>query len=399
MHIQNDTMKAGIYISEMSVSNTHGGGITLQRILAEDLYNFEKFIHLSTFAEQYPIISNLKEKAWNAAEKHLPLHRPARKDVISYSTYLFKRFLLREKPTFLYGAKKISQEIIKLISIDKFRVLVVPQHHTSIYVSNLLFKHQPFSYWTWMMDDHPLHYDRERGFFYEDGFEQEMNFHLKHAKGVFVISYQMREFYKERFGVISEVLFGPADPYDSPVYELTESEEIKLCYFGALWGWQSDAIERMVPHLKKNAAKLDIYSFQKISEKMRCEEVSQKSPVEATQVQRLMRTYDAVIIPISFDDSCRNLSELNYSTKMSECLAAGVPVLAIGPPYAGMIRFLRERDCAIIIDDPSNESQWESLKKIKEYSFRKKILDNALLVSQRETSVSAMRMKWKNFWN
>ncbi len=396
--MQEDITKKAIYISENSVSDLHGGGLTIQRILGEDLNKFEKFIHLSDFSEKYPITPRLKDRAWNVATKYLPLHRPSRKEVFAYSSYLFKRFLLREKVTSLYGIKKIVKEISESVDLETSKVLFVPQNYTSIYVSNLLFRQKPFSYWTWIMDDHTLQFDEQRGFFYADGFEYEMSYHLRNAKGVFVISYEMKEFYQERFGVISEVLFGSAESCDTPLYQPSEGEEIKIGYFGALWEWQSDAIKRMIPYLKENLIKLDIYSFHEIPKEMKCDRVAQKEPIKPEEVQRIMRTCDAVLIPIGFSSTHRSLSQFNYATKMSECLASGVPIVAVGPPYAAMIKFLRERKCAFIIDNPDDEEQWRYLKKVKDKTSRKEILDNAQSVFHLETSTAVMQARWKKFW-
>jgi hypothetical protein len=44
-------MGIDFYLSEMSVSDRHGGGLTLQRVLGDDLDRIRLFAHISRFAE------------------------------------------------------------------------------------------------------------------------------------------------------------------------------------------------------------------------------------------------------------------------------------------------------------------------------------------------------------
>jgi hypothetical protein len=48
-------MKFDFYLSEMSVSDKHGGGLTLQRILGADLEDIDSFIHVNRFATDLPV--------------------------------------------------------------------------------------------------------------------------------------------------------------------------------------------------------------------------------------------------------------------------------------------------------------------------------------------------------
>lgn len=40
-----------LYLSAMAVSNLHGGGLTVQRVLGDDLARFAGFVHASEFRE------------------------------------------------------------------------------------------------------------------------------------------------------------------------------------------------------------------------------------------------------------------------------------------------------------------------------------------------------------
>src|SRR5215216_3274697 len=100
-----------------------------------------------------------------------------------------------------------------------------------------------------MMDDQVVHW--QNGWIYPTDFEKEFKFHLQHAKHVFVISPIMSEFYRNHFGVKSNVLFSPTDPVGALIYESPDPlGPIRICYFGAIWNWQKDALARLVENLE-----------------------------------------------------------------------------------------------------------------------------------------------------
>lgn len=387
--------RAEIYISEMAVSNMHGGGLTVQRILGDDLERF-RFVQIGMHYKFCPYVDRLRDRVKYI---NLPLHRPPRKHVSRYISYLWGRYWLKRMPRNDVNTSLICSEIMKDIKLKDTKVLIIPQSEASVYVANALYRAQPFDYVTWVMDDHALRYVNGGFAYREDGFEEEMEFHLKNAKAVFVISHEMRDFYKSRFGVDSDILFGPAEVQERPVYESNKDNEISLCYFGALMEWQKDALRKLVQKLDDLNVKLDIYTYQKPSEELQNQWVSFKSPVKSEIVLTVMRKYDAVVLPVGFHETIRHLSELNYSTKMSEYLASGIPTLAIGPEYAAMIKFLRRYNAALIIDNPSDDNQWKAIQFLKDTEFRRNIITNAMNAVAKEATTDIMRKRWASVWH
>ena len=57
------------YLSEMSVSEMHGGGLTLHRVLQDDLDEFDRFVHLTNFAtDTAPILARFADRQLNIHE-------------------------------------------------------------------------------------------------------------------------------------------------------------------------------------------------------------------------------------------------------------------------------------------------------------------------------------------
>ena len=63
--MSNKPFKFDFYLSEMSVSDMHGGGLTLQRILGDDLDSINLFAHVSRFATDLPVNKKFLNKSVN----------------------------------------------------------------------------------------------------------------------------------------------------------------------------------------------------------------------------------------------------------------------------------------------------------------------------------------------
>jgi hypothetical protein len=267
----------------------------------------------------------------------------------------------------------------------------------SVYVTNYMREITDFEYVTWIMDDHVVRWKNR--WVYPRGYASKFRKHMENASQVFVISPVMQEFYKKRFGITSEVVFGPADPVAEPVLELSgESATIRLCYFGSLWGWQADSLYLLAERLEEVNGILDIYSYNELPEGLQKQRIQKRAPIPGNEVIRKMRDYHGVVIPISFSDSLRNMSELNIATKMSECLASGTVVVAIGPEYSSMVKYLKQRKAAITITSPEIKEEWLQISRINRPGERRQLLENAAGVVNKETGMQPMIGKWQKAW-
>jgi hypothetical protein len=398
--------KKWYYLSEMAVSDRHGGGLTLQRVLRDDLEQFDNFFHLSDFASQeYPIIEDLKSKQVNLNgiyrfdgfwSKHV-IHS---RDRVINKLKIQRYFEMGWEKETRKRIRKYSEHLLRNTELANSSWLVVPQNTLSILVLNRVLRNARVDYVTWMMDDHVIQWNNDEGWRYPEDFEDEFAFHLQNARKVLVISPMMARLYKDRFGVDSEVLFGPADPIATPTYQSLEpSGPVNLCYFGAIWAWQKDALEELAQHLPSVGAKLDIFTHHDLPASLRCGSVRAQSPVPAQEVMRLMREYDGVVITASAKEQDRNLTELNIATKMSECLASGTVTVIVGPEYAAMVQFVREHGGALVVSDLDDPAQVSVLRNLKAGDLRERLLREARRVTETVCSSSAVRRTWKRAWN
>src|SRR5688572_30045391 len=69
------------YLSEMAISDKHGGGLTLQSILRHDLRRFDAFLHVSHFAQDLPAKDSLRARCiemplWSESRVFRRIFRP-----------------------------------------------------------------------------------------------------------------------------------------------------------------------------------------------------------------------------------------------------------------------------------------------------------------------------------
>lgn len=382
-------MTLDFYLSEMSVSNAHGGGLTLQRVLGAELSDIKLFVHLTPFATDFPPVERVKHRALD-----LPMW---------LETSAGRRFLgcrpsswLAQKPWVrqLHG-KQVATEVARHFhsSGTPLRALICPQGVAALYATEALLQRRDVEYATWVMDDHLVRW-QGGSWYYPPQIEALFARHLRQAKSIFVISPVMQEFFKHRFGVDSRVLFSPADPDPTPSWDVPHTKrEIRLGYFGALGPWQLDALEFLALHLEGANASLDIFTAAETRPScLNIEAVNFRGRLSPKAVPAAMRGYHALVLPASFKPDLRHLSEFNIPTKLSECIAGGTVTLVVAPPYAAVVRLLKGCGAAVMINEQKNSVVAEALGRLS--AERNQVLQAARAYAQEHLSKAAMRRVW-----
>jgi hypothetical protein len=382
-------MQFDIYLSEMSISNQHGGGLTLQRLLGSDLGAIGKFYHVSRFAEDYAPVKAIAARShtfpfWTETDTaRLWIGwRP--------SNWLARRSWLQSMHS-KASAKAIRSEVGRA---KELRVLTCPQGVLSLLAIQHLGRTGDLKYVTWIMDDHLLRY-QNGAWQYPPGIWKLMGDHLRAASHVLVISPSLGQFYRREFGVGSKVLFGPADPIGEPVWQALSKSGARLGYFGNVGEWQLDGLVKLSRLLPFVNATLDIFSgVGELPDSLKLPGVTLRRQIPSNAVIYEMRKYDAVVLPIGFSDSLRHLSEFNIATKMSECIASGTATLVVGPKHAAMVRFLEPYNAAWIESALTAASLSANIFSLLSCESRKERLTNARDLVKRVLSTAAMRQTW-----
>jgi hypothetical protein len=385
-------MSINFYLSEMSASDNHGGGLTLQRVLGDDLDQIDWLIHVCRYATEIPVTRRLASKCWDLPM--WPESNLSRKLIgCRPSQWLYQKRVFKK-----IHARNVASRIQRRFGNDGavIRGLICPQRVDSLYCAEALSSTANIEYVTWMMDDHLVRWKGDGWEYPSSEVEGLFGRHLARAKRVFTISPVMQEFYKARFGVESEVLFGPADITENPVWERpVHGSVIRLAYFGALYKWQTDALRLLVDRLEAMGAVLDVYSsFESLPPFLARRGVVFRGRLDVKLVKSAMRSYDAVVLPASFESRLRNMSELNIATKMSECLASGTLTLLVAPPYAAMSRMLGHEEAAVLVTEDSDAAFLSAAQQLRCEPDRARLLGAARRLVESTLSTEAMRQVW-----
>jgi hypothetical protein len=285
-------------------------------------------------------------------------------------------------------AKNVAYRLLKdEPSISSSRALVCPQADISLWVTEELRQKAGLRYISWVMDDHQISWNHD-SWVYPKGVEELMKRHLQYAEQVFVISPAMRDFYRVRFGVESEVLCGSATPIPEsiPLPATVSSSSVRLVYFGSLGRWQNDAMSLLTPLVKSGKVTLDVYTrnVEAMPVALRDAGATVRSGIPEDQVLERSGSYDAVVLPVSFLPELRNMSYFNVATKFSECLASPVPTLLLGPHDSAMVRIAREASACFVADRPDEGLVAETIERMRDTRIRLlvKKSERALLENQ-----------------
>lgn len=382
-------MQSG-FLSEMTALPLHGGGVTLSRVLGDDVKRFDWFAEAVRYPhETAPTYGKSRSHSyplWPIERRLRPFLGCRISNKISCNSTMRKCF-----------AMSVASRLIKNEpAISKSRVLVCPQADISLWVTEELRRKAGLRYISWVMDDHLLKWV-DGTWAYPGGIEELMGRHLHQAEHVFVISPVMQKHYKERFDVDSDVLCAPATPYPKLLsIKDFSSNSLRLVYFGSLGRWQNDAISLLASFIKSGEVSLDVYTRNGEAMPIVMKEAGAKvmGGITEDQVLACSSSYDAVVLPVSFLPELKNMSYFNVATKFSECLAVPVPTLLIGPDDSSMVRIARSASACFVVDRPDVKLMAETLSRMRDSGIRLFVKKAERVLLETQLSNRIMQERW-----
>lgn len=379
----------------MAASPRHGGGITLAKVIP-DLKQFTRFVHVSGFALSSPIRSDLAKRQWNLFRPRWVYAASRWAPSFWLVSAMHKRSiqqLLTLRPDWTPEEK--ANRIAATMPLKNSRWLIVPQSAQSVLIANRLKRRHDIRYVTWVMDDHVVEFNGTAR--YPAGYEEEFGFHLRQAACVFVISPTMGAFYRERFGVEPVALFAPVEEVRPPRYELDEGPT-RLAYFGALSGWQRDPLCALASQLCALRAELHVFSFSAPYESwVGNQSVICHGGVSPERVATMLATFEGVIVPASFRPEMKRMTRLNIPTKLAETIGSGTVPIVIAPADSAIAELLRGSGAGLLVEG-LDATAFAELGQLREPAARRRLLDAAQQLAQREFSKEEMQRRWAQGW-
>ena len=194
-----------------------------------------------------------------------------------------------------------------------------------------------------------------------------------HCNQMYVIVEKEKEDTDNRFGTDSLILTKSIDFSNRPYYPHPLNKPIKFVYTGSLiigrdktMAMIADAINEI--NMDGIKADFDIYSkdepVQEIMDRLNRGASHYRGFIQRSEVDRVQSEADVVVFAEALEGKQANIAKLSFSTKITDYLANGKCVFAVGRDYIAPIDYFVRNDSAVVATD--KEQIREKLKYIIE---------------------------------
>lgn len=222
------------------------------------------------------------------------------------------------------------------------------------------------------------------------------------------ISQFMSDEYYKRYKKIFIPIRNPVElsqwlPYIKNDWEV--SDTINIIYTGRLAIPNINSLYRfceVVDSLNKlgRNIKFDIYSiddnrsFRKKIKYFRGIYVN--SPIPYGDIPKLIPKYDILLLPIDFNKTGIKYAKYSISTKTSEYMISGVPILLIAPNEVALTSYAIENNCMLSVSEDKIEKITNALVRlINDKSLRESLAKKAFDVVKKDSDANYVRQKFK----
>jgi hypothetical protein len=222
------------------------------------------------------------------------------------------------------------------------------------------------------------------------------------SRVVFVANDGMKEFYQRNYPGLNVVTLDHINEEAIPEFEPppTPSQRLKVAYLGSFNKSNADAFVRFVK-LAQAMEDVEFTTFSKDAAEYFAQRGLSGPNFNHTRVPyhlavATLRQYDVMFLPHGF---CGPLSDVEYNTifptRTIPYLLTGRPILAHSPPSSFLNRWLRQHDCALIVDEPRPEDLSAGLTRLRQDAeLRARIVRNGLNAARQFSAPDVMQRFW-----
>ncbi|HBL84302.1 MAG: hypothetical protein A2Y17_07400 [Clostridiales bacterium GWF2_38_85] len=200
------------------------------------------------------------------------------------------------------------------------------------------------------------------------------------------INETMSQIYKQRFNKSSDIFMNCVDiPLLDNLPEV-QNGKIVISYVGNLSHNRWKSILYLIKTIENSnlhsLIKIDIYCGEHIPKKVSfklslIKLISLKDKIKKEQVMEVLKCSDVLLHVESFNYRDRMMTKLSFSTKLTEYIAAGRPILSFAPSSVASMQILEKYNAAICIDSKIKSKIIEKINILTINSEREKIRKNA----------------------
>ena len=194
------------------------------------------------------------------------------------------------------------------------------------------------------------------GYFYRFLLRNKVRKVVKQCQHVFTISPKMKKEYDKIFGIDSTILTKgiPSMPYTpTEIHSPVHMVYLGQTFYGRIYSLLEIAEILKRVNQEETKVVLDIYTATQIEQNHRetlqsNPFVTLHAPVPYDEVQNVMKNSDVVLFVESFEKRSSNVARLSFSTKVTDYMASGKCIFAIGPENIAPIEYLKDNDIAVV---------------------------------------------------
>ena len=181
---------------------------------------------------------------------------------------------------------------------------------------------------------------------------------VKNASQLFVISPKMKKEYDSIFGTDSIVLTKGIDFSSVSYHPYVAHQPVQMVYMGQVIYDRFSSLEligRALDEINKDEKRiiLNIYTNNPI-EGTRKDKMTKNgsvvfhAPVPYSEVKDVIEHNDVVVFVESLNDKFKDTARLSFSTKITDYLASGKCIFAVGPTDIAPMEYFGENDAAVV---------------------------------------------------
>lgn len=198
----------------------------------------------------------------------------------------------------------------------------------------------------------------------------------------FSTSEKMSKDYRERYGREFPVFPNPTQQIPDSV--IIDSSSTNVTFIGKILNHNIKSIELLASSLNALNDNLTLHIYSNVADEIK-EKIARKYRktvfhdwVSHDEIPWILRNSRILYLPISIDKQTVKFTKYSMSTKMSEYLASGVPMLYHGPDGIAMTELLEKHQCAFVVKSNDERILSVTIKQILEdENATQKVLENA----------------------
>jgi glycosyltransferase involved in cell wall biosynthesis len=247
-------------------------------------------------------------------------------------------------------------------------------------------------------------------FYYKKKIDSEFRNLIQNAGCSMSISPAMSEEYYKRYGKLFIPFRNPVEiekwlPYSKTNWEV--SEEFKLLYAGRMVPPNSAALEDIINAvlaIRKEGYKvcLNIYTLDtgtELEDRIKSfDGIDVKPPVNHDKMPALLAKHDLLILPLDFNKSGIKYAQFSVSTKTSEYMISGVPVLVYADSQTALYKYANKDNWGYTVNERSIFKLTKAIKVLyQNKALRENLGKKGIEIAKRDGDADNERNKFRNY--